>query len=83
LAQLTEPTAIQDALDALLAQPRALADPSTGFAGYLAAWDPVVADITATRGGDDQARAAGEQHLAERQDSADWGKLAGRPGDGP
>ena len=36
----------------------------------------MIAGITAARGGDDQARAAVEQHLAERQDSADWGKLA-------
>ena len=36
----------------------------------------MIAGLTAARGGDDQARAAVEQHLAEHQDSADWGKLA-------
>ena len=36
----------------------------------------MIAGITAARGGDDQARAAVEQHLTEYQDSADWGKLA-------
>ena len=36
----------------------------------------MIAGLTAARGGDDQARAAVEQHLAEYQDSADWGKLA-------
>ena len=76
LAQLAEPAAIQDALDALLAQVRVPADLSAGLAGHVAAWDPVIAGITAARGGDDQARAAVEQHLDQRQDSADWGKLA-------
>ena len=76
LTQLADPAAIQDGLDALLARARALADPNVRFARHLAAWDPVIAGITAARGGDDQARAAVEQHLTERQDSADWGKLA-------
>ena len=76
LTQLADPAAIQDALDVLLTRARAQADPNVRFAGHLAAWDPVIAGITAARGGDDQARAAVEQHLAERQDSADWGKLA-------
>jgi hypothetical protein len=77
LTQLTADSAvIQDALDALLTQVRAKADPNVRFARNLAAWDPVIAGITAARDGDDQARAAVEQHLAERQDSADWGKLA-------
>ncbi len=76
LAQLAEPPAIQDALDALLAQARAQADPNAGVAGHLAAWDPVIAGISAARGGDDQARAAVERHLDERQDLADWGELA-------
>ena len=76
LTQLADPTAIQDALDALLTQARALADPNARFARHLAAWDPVIAGLTAARSGDDQARAAVEQHLAEYQDSASWGKLA-------
>ena len=76
LTQLADPAAVQDALDVLLAQARALGDPNVRFAGHLAAWDPVIAGITAARGGDDQARAAVEQRLTERQDSPDWGKLA-------
>ena len=36
----------------------------------------MIAGITAARSGDDQARAAVDQHLTEYQDSADWGKLA-------
>ena len=72
LTQLAEPAAIQDALDALLAQAPE-ADPNARFARHLAAWDPVIAGITAARGGDDQARAAVQQHLDEGQDSADWG----------
>ena len=60
----------------MLTQARAQADPNARIARHLAAWDPVIAGITAARGGDDQARAAVEQHLTERQDSADWGKLA-------
>jgi hypothetical protein len=76
LTQLADPAAIQDALDVLLTQARAQADPNARFARHLAGWDPVIAGIIATRGGDDQARAAVEQHLAERQDLADWGKLA-------
>jgi hypothetical protein len=77
LAQHTDnPSGVQGAFGALLAQARTLADPNTMFAGHLAAWDPVIAGIIAARGGDDQARAAVEQHLAERQDSADWAKLA-------
>ena len=76
LTQLADPAAIQDALDAVFTQARAQADPDAHLAGQLAAWDPVIAGITAARGGDDQARAAVEQHLAEYQDSADWGKLA-------
>jgi hypothetical protein len=83
--------AVQAALEALLTQARTLADPNTRFAGHLAAWDPVIAGITAARGGDDQARAAVEQRLTERQDSPDWGKLAtvlrallrGQPAAGP
>ena len=47
------------------------------LAGYLAAWDPVIAGITSAADGDQQAREAVEQHLTHRQDSADWGKLAG------
>ena len=76
LTQLADPAAIQDALDALLTRARAQADPNFYLAGQFAAWDPVIAGITAARGGDDQARAAVEQHLTEYQDSADWGKLA-------
>jgi hypothetical protein len=77
LAQLTDnAAAVQDALDALLNQARTLADPNAQIAEYLAAWDPVIAGIIAARGGDDQARAAVEEHLAEGRDSADWGKLA-------
>ena len=76
LTQLADPAAIQDALDTLLTQARAQADPNARFARHLAAWDPVIAGLTAARSGDDQARAAVEQHLAEYQDSADWGKLA-------
>jgi hypothetical protein len=77
LAQLTDDLApVQGALDALLAQARTMADPNTRFARHLAAWDPVIAGITAAANGDGQARAAVEEHLAERQDSADWGKLA-------
>ncbi len=57
-------------------QASALADQDTDLAGYLAAWDPVIAGIVAAAGGDDQAAAAVEQHLTARQDSADWGNLA-------
>jgi hypothetical protein len=75
LAQLTDdPAAAQGALDALLTQARA--DPNARFARYLAAWDPVIAGITAARDGDGQARADVEQHLGQYRDSADWGKLA-------
>ena len=70
------PAAIQGVFEALLTQARARADPDARSRRHLAAWDPVIAGITAARGGDDQARAAVEQHLTERQDSADWGKLA-------
>ena len=76
LTQLADPAAVQDALDALLTQAHAQADPNVRFAGHLAAWDPVIAGLTAARSGDDQARTAVEQHLAEYQDSASWGKLA-------
>ena len=77
LSQLTDDSALApDVLGTLLAQARVLADPNFRFAGHLAAWDPVIAGLAAARGGDDQARAAVEQHLTERQDSADWGKLA-------
>ena len=76
LTQLADPAAIQDALDVLNTQARAMADPNAQLARHLAAWDPVIAGITAARSSDDQARAAVEQHLAEYQDSPDWGKLA-------
>jgi hypothetical protein len=77
LGQLAaDPATVEGALGALLTQARTLADPNAQAARHLAAWDPVIAGIIAARGGDDQARAAVEQHLAEREDSADWGKLA-------
>jgi hypothetical protein len=77
LIQLTDnPVTLQGAFDALLAQARAQADPNAHFAEHLAVWDPVIAGITATRGGDGQARVAVEQHLAEYQDSVDWKELA-------
>ncbi len=78
LAQLEgDVAAIGDALDALLGQARTWADPDTLLPRHLAAWDPVIAGIVAAAGGDEQARAAVEQHLAERADSADWARLAG------
>ena len=40
LAQLADPAAIQDALDALLTQARAQPDPNVRFAPEMAAWDP-------------------------------------------
>jgi tetratricopeptide (TPR) repeat protein len=77
LAQLTaDPSSMQEVLDALLAQARMAAQPSAQITRHLAAWDPVIAGITAAANGNDQARAAVEQHLTERQDSTDWGKLA-------
>ena len=60
----------------MFTQARAQADPNAQLAGHLAAWDPVIAGLSAARGGDDQARTAVEQYLTEHQDSADWGKLA-------
>ena len=76
LTQLADSAAVQDALDVLLTRARAQADPDAQLARHLAAWDPVIAGLTAARGGDDQARTAVEQHLAEYRDSADWAKLA-------
>ena len=78
LGQLTDdPSIPQQALDALLTGARAaMGQQEVDLAGYLAAWDPVIAGITAAASGDQEARAAVEQHLADRQDSANWGKLA-------
>ncbi|HEX6933996.1 MAG TPA: hypothetical protein VF162_17775 [Streptosporangiaceae bacterium] len=77
LAQITDDiAAIQNALDVLLTQASAYADQGLGVAGYLAAWDPVIAGLSAAATGNDQAAAVVEQHLTERQASADWGKLA-------
>jgi len=78
LAQLNgDPAAVQGALDALLGQARTWADPDTPLPRHLASWDPVIAGMIAARGGNEQARAAVEQHLAERMGSADWSRLAG------
>jgi hypothetical protein len=64
-------------LDELLDQARRWADPDTPLPRHFASWDPVIAGIIAARDGDEQARAAVDEHLAERMDSADWGRLAG------
>jgi hypothetical protein len=37
----------------------------------------VIAGLIAARAGGEQARAAVEQHLAERMQSAEWARLAG------
>jgi hypothetical protein len=71
------PAAVGDEFNTLLAQARTWADPDTPLPRHLAAWDPVIAGIVAAMGGDDQARAAVEEHLAERAGSADWARLAG------
>ena len=83
LGHLTsEPEAAQRVLDGLFTQVRAAVaeveamSAEAGLARHLAAWDPVIAGIIAAAHGNGQAKAAVEQHLAERQDSADWGKLA-------
>jgi hypothetical protein len=78
LAQLnSDPAAVQGTLDALLGQARTWADPDTPLPRHLASWDPVIAGMIAAQDGDEQARAAVEQHLAERMRSADWARLAG------
>jgi hypothetical protein len=51
------------------------AAPDTVLPRHLASWDPVIAGLIA-RAGDEQARAAVEQHLAERMQSAEWARLA-------
>jgi hypothetical protein len=62
LAQLTDNlAAAQGALDTLIARARVLADPNVRLARHLAAWDPVIAGITAATSGDDDARAAVER----------------------
>jgi len=78
LAELNgDPAAIQEMLDALLGEARTWADPDTPLARHLASWDPVIAGIIAARTGDEQARLAVEQRLAECTGSADWARLAG------
>jgi hypothetical protein len=72
----SDPSAIQDALDALLGQARTWADPDTPLPRHLASWDPVIAGVVAARGGNDEARSAVEEHLAERRQSDDWARLA-------
>ncbi len=88
LAQLTpDPAATASALTALLGQARATTSPATPHARHLAAWDPVIAGITAARYGDDHARAAATRHLTSHLDSPDWHDLAttlsGLLADGP
>jgi hypothetical protein len=76
LTQLdSDPAAIQDTLDTLLDQARTWADPDTPLPRHFASWDPVIAGLIAARDGNEQARAAVEEHLAERAQSADWAEL--------
>jgi hypothetical protein len=78
LAQLdSDPAAVQDTLGALLGKARTWADPDTPLPRHFASWDPVIAGLIAARDGNEQARAAVEEHLAERARSADWAALAG------
>jgi hypothetical protein len=52
------------------------ANPDTPLPRHFASWDPVIAGIIAARDGNDDARAAVEEHLADRMDSPDWSRLA-------
>jgi len=71
-----DPHVAPQALQALTARARDLAAaPPNAIAGYLAAWDPVIAAILAAVGGDVAAAAALDEELSGYQDSADWSAL--------
>ena len=77
VARYGDRAAIEDEFGALLSQARTWADPDTPLPRHLAAWDPVIAGMVAAVNGDEQARIAVEERLAERAGSADWSRLAG------
>ena len=68
----SRPEEANQVLERLIARIRTLADARTlSVRPYLAAWDPVIAALLATRGGDRQAAAVLKDEVSRCKDSAD------------